>query len=53
MFDLLVEKRTSEELNMIKQALNQSTYADPAVGDTIPLLFALPDKTLVKKLIEF
>lgn len=52
-FDLLVAHRSKEELEVISEALNQSTAKDPSEGDTLPVLYAFPDLKLVRKMVEF
>lgn len=52
-FDLLTAHRNIEELEHIKQALNDSTYAESHIGDSVPLFFALTDCKMVKKFLEF
>jgi ankyrin repeat protein len=52
-FDLLVAHRSKEELEVITEALNQSTAKDPSEGDTLPVLYAFPDLKLVRKMVDF
>lgn len=52
-FDIIVADRNQFELDQIKAALNQSTYANSAIGDTIPLYFALGNLRLAKKFLQY
>ncbi|CAG9319906.1 unnamed protein product [Blepharisma stoltei] len=52
-FDLLMAHRSEPEFEIIASALNDSTFADPSLGDTIPLFFALNDLKLAKKYLDY
>ena len=52
-FDLIVINRDENDLIKIKIALNHSTLADPKIGDTIPLYYALNDLKLAKKYLDY
>ena len=52
-FNIIVEGRSEDELELIKKAMNQSTLVNSSIGDSIPLYFALGNLKLAKKFMEY